>query len=362
MSIAQLWNSVQTKIVNSPRTSPSVISIPRNHIDKNENGALDFSFKSDAHYFQVVINEMYLRNDREWFNKIDPVVYVVSEFTYNGKPQVSPFLVGPSMLKNRGIPDNVANGVIFRNTSVAGPYPYRGKGLTLTVVLGEAKSQNALKPLLRVIENTSDALGFSPVLMPYTKVANVLMSGFDALFNAGGVDPLVGLRDSYGPNFGTTFQPAYFALIDKEKVPAESLWVKENQLTMGPSLKASQPYRDADFVLYSIGCPDENRRDDLDQMAFEELWLRVQKEAATPVDDPDYKNARTLMVNLYQQIVLSPDLTEAQADTLADTYHDRMEKIHQRARKMAPMAAGDLSDEQKRMARLRERALAILNG
>lgn len=362
MSIAEWWNSVQTRIINSPRKSPSVVTILRDHIDKNENGTLDFSFKSDTHYFQVIINEMYLGNDREWFSKIDPVVYVLSEFTYNGKAQVSPFLVGPTMLKNRGIPENVANGIIFRNTSVAGPYPYRGKGLTLTVVLCEAKSANVLKPLLRVIENTSEALGFSPVLMPYTKVANVLMSGFDALFNAGGVDPLVGLRDSYGPNFGTKFEPAYFALIDKEGVPAESLWVKKNQLTVGTSLKASQPYREADFVLYSIGCPDENLRDDLDQLPFEELWQRIQKEAATPVDDPDYKNARTLMVTLFQEIVGSPDLTEAQADAVADKYQERMARIHEKAKKIATMAPGDLTDEQKRAARTRQRALAILNG
>jgi hypothetical protein len=363
MSIDQLWNAIQTRIIESPRTSPSVLTIPRDHVDKNTDGSLDFAFRSDTHYFQVIINEMYLRRDRRWLTDIEPVVYVVSEFTYNLKAHISPFLVGPTLLKSRGIPDNVADGTILRNTSVAGPYPYRGKGLTLTVVLCESKSDNVLRPLLRVVENTAEALGFSPLLAPYTKVANVLMSGFDALFNAGGVSPLVGLRDSYGPNFGTKFMPSYFALIDKENVSPDTLWVRENQLMHGSSLKSSKPYRDADFVLYSVGCPDDNVRDDMDELPFEALWQRVQKEAATPVDDPDYKNARTLMSALYQEIVLSPDLTEAQADALADTYFDRMSKIHERAKRVGLLSPADAADEaQRRLARARERALAIANG
>jgi hypothetical protein len=362
VDLGKFWNTVQTKILNSPRESPSTVVIPRDHVDKNHDKSLDANFKSDLDYFQVVINEMYLTRDRHWLNEIDPVVYVVAEYSYNGAPQVTPFLVGPMLLKDRGVPDNINKGIIFRNTSVVGPHPYRGKGLTLTVILCEAHSANPLKPLLRVVESTAAALGFSPALSPYTKVAEVLMNGFDALLNSGGVTPLVGLRDSYGPQFGTSFRPAYFALIDKPGVATDTLWVRNNQLVKGPNLKDAKEYRDADFVLYSIGCPDENRRDDVSQLPFEALWARAEKEAASPVEDPNFKNAKTMMVTLYQEIVGSPDLTEPQGDELADKYNARLDVVHEKAKKYGAHApGGDVADPaQERRNRARATALSLI--
>jgi hypothetical protein len=359
MNFATFWKTVQTKIVESKRETPSAIAIRRDHIDKNRDQLLEFNFKRDADYFQVTINEMYLTLARRWLNQIDPVVYVVSEFSYNGTPQVAPFLVGPMLLKDRGVPEKVNNGVIFRNTSVVGPHPYRGKGLTLTVILCEARSDNPLKPLLRVVESTAAALGFSPALGPYTKVAEVLINGFDALMSSGGVTPLAGLRDSYGPSFGTAFRPAYFALIDKPNVSADTLWVRDNRLVQGPSLVQAKEYRDADFVLYSIGCPEENRRDDVSELPFRDLWRRVEKEAASAVEDPNYKNATTMMATLYQEILLSPDLTEAHGDELADKYHARMVEIHERAKKLG-LQAGAEEPQQDRASRARTMALALL--
>jgi hypothetical protein len=361
MEFLKFWKTVETNIINSPRKSPSVVTIPRKQIDKNHEGSLEFSLKKDHHYFTVMVNEMFLSKQRHWFETIDPVVYVVSEFTYQGKRQVSPFLVGPNLLKERGIPDNIANGTIVRNTCVCGPHPYRGGGLTLSVVLCEAQTGNVLRPLLQVIESTTGALGFSPALAPYVKVANVLMEGFQQLFSSGGATPIASFRDSFGPNVGTALRPTYFALIDDPGVNPATLWVRENQLVQGGSLEKAVPYRSSDFVLYSIGCPDENTRDDVEELPFNDLWKRVQQEAASPVEDPNFKSAVQLMVTLYQGIVLSPDLTEAHADGLADQYNTRMRKIHDDAKKFGHLAAQEEGDDTKqRLDRARKMSLALL--
>jgi hypothetical protein len=363
MDISALWTTVKTKLIDSPRTASSTITIAADHVETESVGAPDASFKSEADYFQVIINEMYLTRERHWFDKIDPVVYVVSQFSYNGASQVVPVLVGPTLLKDKGIPESVAKGTIFRNTSVAGPFPYRGKGLTLAVVLCEARSDNPLKPLLSVIESTSAALGFSPVTGPYTKVAEALINGFGALVGSGGVVPLVGLRDSYGPSYGTTFGPSYFALIDAPDVAAERLWVRNHRLMEGPSLATATEYRGADFVLYSIGCPKGNRRDDIDELPFSDLWKRVQKEAASPIEEPNYKNAKGLMATLFQEILLSPDLTEPQGDELVNKFQERMQDIHKRAVKLGAMAgAAEAADDgaTERLKRIRSAAVAIL--
>jgi hypothetical protein len=348
------------KVKSSPRPSPSILEIPRNHIDKNQNSELDYSFKRDQDYFQVIINEMYLTEARKLAVNIDPLVYCVSEFTYRGQAQtqVIPYLVGPSMLKEKGVPDKYTKGMIIKNTCVSGLHPYRGAGLTFSIILLEAR-QNAIRPLLNVIEKVSGALNFSPAIAPYMTVANVLMDGFELFFNAGGVEPIIGLRDSYGPNLKITFQPSYFALIDQPEVDPATLWVSNNQLMVGNSLNSAKNYREADFVLYSFMGPQENRRDDLEGLPFNELWTSVRTEAASPKDDPDFKNARLQMSTLYQVMLNSPDLTEPQAETLADQYFDKMQQIHKKAKKIGLQGAQVTDEEQARQDKIRARALEI---
>jgi hypothetical protein len=363
VKIDELWPKIRANIINSPRKQASTIEILRDHIDENQDKSMDAAFLARKHYFQVLINEMYLGNEREWLHKVDPVVYVVSEFTYAGKPQTVPFLVGPSLLKEKGIPDKYASGMVIRNTSVSGLHPYRGGGLTLTISFCEARGDNLLRPLLQVIESTAKALDFSPILSPYTKIAEVLMSGFESLFNAGGLSPFAGLRDSFGPNINVFFRPAYFAIIDEEKVDQSKLWVKEKQLMKGSSLATATPYRDADFVLYSFVSPTNNERDDLDNLPFNPLWQRVRGEAKSPIDDPNYKNARILMANLDQEVSLSPDLTEAQAESLVTEYYDRIHADHELAKRRGAMGEEkDTSDEGRRRDEARKRALKNLLG
>ena len=360
--LGELWTKISQTLKSSPRQTPSTITVARDHIAENSKKELDVTFKRGQHYFQVVVNELYLSQEREWLHRIDPVVYTVAEFSFAGKPQTVPFLVGPSLLKQKGVPDQYTKGVIIRNTSVSGMRPYRGGGLTLTIVLCEAKTDDYLRPLLRVIESAASALDFSPLLSPYIKVANVVMDGFESLFNSGGVAPLAGLRDSFGPNYKTPLWPSYYALIDRPGINPDRLWVRENQLLEGASLQSAKPYREADYVLYSITGPEDNRRDDLDALAFNDLWESVKKEAGSPIDDPNYKNAKAQMSALYQIMVNSPDLTEAQADELADEYAARMQTIHQRAVGFGNLGPGELSPSEKaREDRLRSKALAILS-
>jgi hypothetical protein len=359
-NLSALWDQIHSTIINSPRQVPSTITIPRDHVDENLKNELDWDFKKDQHYFQVMINEMFLANAREWFTQIDPLVYVVSEFVYNGKDELVPYVVGPGMIKKLGIQDDDKRGILLRNTNASGLRPYRGKGLTLTIVLCQS-NKNLLRPLLDVIESVSGALDFSPVLSPYTKIANVLMDGLDALFKSDGVTPLVGLRDSFGPNQNIPFRPGYYALIDAPDVDPKTLYVKKRQLHQGDSMDSSKPFRDADFVLYSFSSPQSNSRDDTTTLPINEMWERVKKEAATPIDDPDYKNAKILMVNLYQNIVLSPDLTEPQADALSEEWKNKMKAIHERAVSIGAMGVDEDISEKPRREAARNKALEILD-
>ncbi len=112
-------------------------------------------------------------------------------------------------------------------------------------------------------------------------------------------------------------------------------------------------------MLYSIGGLPDKRRDDKDQLPFRALWQRIQKEAASPLEDPNYKNAKTLMATLYQEILLSPDVTEPDADALVDEYEQRMKKIHTRAVAIGNLEGGATELENARVRAARAKALGI---
>jgi len=352
-----IWSKING-VITSRREVPSTVKIPRDHIDENQKGQLDVKFAKDQNYFQVLINEMYLGNQREWFNKVDPVVYAYAEFIYGGQSHSVPFLVGPNILKQRGVSDQLLGGLILRNTDVTGVNPYRGGSLVLSVVLCEAKGDNLLRPLLKVIESTAGALDFSPATGVYIKVAKLVMDGFDQLFGTGMITPLVGLRDLFGPRMDQAFQPGYFVLIAAPDVVPEKLWVRDRQLVTGPSLKDAKPYRDADFVLYSINSVEA--RDDYDTLPFNPLWERVKNDASSGKEEPNFSSARQQMGTLYQTIMASPDLTDPQRVSLTAEYIRQMNETHENAKKFGLQAAegGEESD----LDAIRTRALEIAKG
>lgn len=359
MDFETIWSKMNS-VISSRREMPSPVKILRDHIDENEKGGLDSRFAKDQNYFQVLINEMYLGNQREWFNKVDPVVYAYTEFIYGGQSHAAPFLVGPNILKQRGVSDQFLGGLILRNTDVTGVNPYRGGALVLSVVLCEAKGDNLLRPLLKVVENTAGALDFSPAIGAYVKVAKLVMDGFDQLFGTGMITPLVGLRDMFGPRMDTPFQPGYFVLIAAPDVAPERLWVRDRQLVSGPNLKDAKPYRDADFVLYSINSIPGDMRDDYDTLPFNDLWERVKGDASSGKDEPNFSSARQQMGALYQTIMLSPDLTDPQRVSLAADYVRQMNETHENAKKFGLQAAEDLENADLNV--IRTKALEIAKG
>ena len=325
-TIGEFFEGVLQKIKQSPRQQPSVLVIPPNHTDLPPDGGKPLTPNED--YFQVRVNELYLTNSRKWLREIDPMVYVVSEFTYDGATRTVPFVVGPALIEQNK--QDAPAGAIIRNTRVAGLHPYRGGRITLSVMLCEVQRKNYGKEFLAVTEKVAGALDYSTMLSMYLKVAGVVIDGVQKLFGTGATVPLVALRKEMDPDANDALAPAYFALIDSPGVDMSQLWVREGQLLTGPSLEAALPYRAADYVLYSLVRPKDGKRNDLELLPFNSLWKRVEEEATKPTDD-HYKSAKANMMSLYQTLTLSPDLTRPQAEFLADDYADTMKKLHERA-------------------------------
>jgi hypothetical protein len=359
MSIAENWIPIWDRIQKGSPQTPGMFEIPTSNLDRID--GLDAQFKPDQDYFQVIINEMYLTAGRKWFDLIAPAVFVVSDFTYDGKKLTTPVFIGPSKIKELNS-EKQPHGVIYRDHGL-GLYPYRGGGLTLYIALCEVGIGDAVpKQLLRIVESTAKALDFSPALSPYAKVASIVMEGFKELLDASGINPLISVRQSFGANLNIPFKPSFFVLLEDPKVDAQSLWVRDRHLMQGSDAQHLTPYRDRGYVLYSIVRPLQNERDDLKTLPFSASWERVRNYANGRTDN-DHKNAKALMSELYQTIKTSPDLTEPQANELVDRYSKAMKAYIDEAIKIIKMKDKEVetTEAADKLDAIRDKALSILN-
>ncbi len=324
-------------------------SIPADHLDGR--GLPDAPLKADAQYFHVRINEMYLHYQRQWFSRYDPMALTVTEFSYAGQRAVVPFVVGPAMMQKSA--SQIPNGMVFSNTCVAGPHPYRGGSVAIAVILCQIQCQNYARKLLDIIEAAAGALDFAVALGAYMKVANVVLDGVEALMGSGGsVSALVGRRDELSP-----VKPGYFALISvPDSQFTGTLWVRNNQLLQGKSLEEATPFRDADYILYSI-LPTE--RDDVTTLPFHPSWQRVLQEADKSSTDSVWKSTKANMAALLGMLDTSPDLTSMHATQLGSQYIETMKTLHERAVRLSHLGP-DTEQKPSELDRIREKALSVL--
>lgn len=327
-AVGNLWKRVQ----GSPSELPAAYAIDATHTDQKK--LLSGEFQKDDHYFQVRVNELYLPYDRQWFVDYEPLVFAVTECTYDGKPQAIPTMVGPQLMPN--LPNGeLPERMQFSNTRVAGLHPYRGGRLTLTIVLYRSKRKDVAERLLKFIENTANALSFATVVETYLKVANVVVGGVEELAGLGSLDPLLGLRREFDPDAGDPFAPGYFVLTKETGLDVDKLWVKNGQLLFGDTLASARAFREAEYVLYSITPATE--RSDIDLLPIYALYQEAKKKAALAGSD-NWEVAKADLSALYQMMVTSPDLLADQADKLTDGYIDELTKIHTKADKMKSLA------------------------
>ncbi len=356
-AFTDFFKRIANQIQESPRELPTAVPIPHDHCDLGSEQAAPFA--RDDHYFQVRVNELYLRTSRQWFKTIDPLVFVVSEFIYGNEMLTVPFVVGPALIEKEG--KALEGGILLRDTRVAGLHPYRGGRLCLTVVLCETVRKDHARALLKVVESVAGALDYATMLAPYLKIGSVVLDGLEALLGSGDTVPLVALRKELDLDANDAVAPGYFALIDAQTVDPSTLWVRKGQLLRGGSLASAAPLTDADFVLYSLMRPEKDERSDLDLLPFFEQRQRVKSESSRASDEA-YKSAKANMLSLYESLLLSPDLTRKQAIALAEEYAEEMKADHARAVRFSQLGGAEHGSEEKEasLVKARTRALAAV--
>lgn len=336
--LKEIWNNIQ----GSPAQIPLTAEISRDHVFP---GVSDEEIRADKHYFMVRVNEMFLSKARNWFNLVDPMVFFVSEFTYDSKEIAVPYVIGPGLMEKYG--KAIPEGMIFSNTTVAGLHPYKGNELTLSVILYENTRKNYAREFLKVVESISNAIDFSNTLSQYLKVGDVVADGVSELMGLGGTIPLVGYRKSYNPNAGDKISSGFFTLINNngQEIDPQELWVINDQLYIGDTKEKAKPFREVkgmDFVLYSLMIRSE--RNDISSLSFYPLYKSMIKSAMESDTQQKWEAAKAEMMTLAKEIRFHPDIAKDHYRILRDKYVAEMAEEHNNAIMDSERSVGKMAD------------------
>jgi hypothetical protein len=337
LTVAELWKTIRSTHTVLPIFSEIV---PARMVDGLPGPRI---ILPQQHYFAIIVDELFLEHSRRWLSEYDPVVMAITEFVYGGKTVTLPFVVGPKLLNPHAT--TVPQGMIFRNTRIAGIHPFRGGRVIPTVVLCRSRRLDYALQLVKLVETISTAVPFGAELSTYTKLAESLLDGMDALFGVGETEPLVGLRKEFDYDLGNPIRPTFFALIDapEKEVPSDRLWVRGGSLYVGDSQDALQPFRSASYVLFSIRGATE--LSDLDTLPFSGTAKSIIDLAAS-ADEADWKRAKAELLVLYRELLNTPDLTSKQAQVYYDNIVSQAQQVRENAKKI-----GSLSVSQEASAR-----------
>jgi hypothetical protein len=273
-SISEIWDIIS----RSATVQYPAFPIPPGHVVSPK--LSNIGFKADEAYFELRICEQFLRDRREYWNEYNPLTLAFSEFIYGGARRSFPFVVGPGILKGLEQLEGDER-VRYRNTRVAGPIPYRGDSVAISVGLFRVKTRDWARQALSLLESVAKAFDSSK-LTNYLNITEPLMDGIESFL--GMKDQMqfrLGQRDEFvdpETHVGNVFSPGYFVTIrgDEQKIEKEKFWIKENQLYIGENASHLQSYREQDYILYQISLFD--KRNDYTTFDFHRQWEDVQNQ------------------------------------------------------------------------------------
>jgi hypothetical protein len=328
--VSKIYGFVQD-LAAGPLKQPKAVIIPAANC--RPAGSSGTEVKKDKCYLTLTVNELYLSNARKWFVDYQPMVVFATTFMQGGSTVTVPSVVGPSLLEQPS--KKLPQGLLLNNIEVAGSIPYRGGNLTISVLLYRVQHTNHAKDLLKVVEGVSKAIGPTADLGMLTKIGGTLMDGVGSLLALGDTEPIMGQRFTMSPVGGiTTF---YAALIGPgSQATPDSLSVDYGKLRSGTGQDAAVFTTD-DYVLYSLAAP--TRRTDESALSFYPLYQRAKQDAFRGGDD-NWKTAKATFSEVWQQMLVSPDLIPEQAEELFGDWKTQLLAEKKRGEEVRVMSTG----------------------
>lgn len=187
------------------------------------------------HYFQLWLNELYLKSDRDWFKSYYPVVHSLIRFNFGNQQAEIPYIAGPSNLKN--VDSNNLDKVIQLNYPLTPLMPFNGGMVEMSAGILAMQGKDYTNGFIKVLEDFSGLITVPPLSLALN-VAGTLVKGVSELLRANNGELHLGLhqtftgKDSGGAN---RLRSGYIAVIlaETDQIATDSLWVLRDRLYKG---------------------------------------------------------------------------------------------------------------------------------
>lgn len=274
------------------------------------------AIESGAGYFQLRLNEMFLRDERQLWREFAPATLFLCEFKYGSReqPVKLPFFVSNQLLE--GLSDKAdleKTRVKLNDTRVLGPVPYVGTDVAVFAGLFRTVIRDNRKRLFNVFEKLFGAAQAS-ALASSLQLAETLSDELLESLGMSDVECVLAERNV----FATLRRPlagGYLAMLhcDEAVLGGQPLSVVDNTLFVGP--EASRKAFDlCDYCLISL--ETMQTRNDFTTLPFHRFW----KEAQMKLLRNQVEEAKAALIECQAAVLASDDLTEDHKSRLLEFY------------------------------------------
>jgi hypothetical protein len=326
MGVSEIFERFWKKIQEQQTVLKFYHRLPDQHILPA--GYTSQVFQPNKSYFEIRLAEMFLANQRQYWDIFIPLGVILSDFIYDRQRRSIPFLVGNNLLQGlQKYVDVKGQFVEFYNTRIAGPVPYIGDDVGLFLGLFGSQVEDLSKGLFSFLETVVGAFDFGQ-LTPYLKIAKQVRSGLGEILGlaGGSVQYRLGNRDvfvdpSLNPDDPKEFREGYLAYINcpENALDPNSLRVKDDRLEV-ETAGSRKPLRSHDFCLIRLKSLSE--RNDYTTFPWYDLWL----EAVERIYHRDITGATIKHMDFNQKVRQSPDLTKDHQYKLIATFQGNFDK------------------------------------
>jgi hypothetical protein len=326
------------KLYSAPAVRPTVGRIPDQQCIPSE--GVGREILPDQSYFTVVVNELFVAIGRQLWATYDPMVLVTIEYMYKGTNLAIPVVIGPGTIK-RPAEQQIPHGIVINDIPVAGPHPYRGGKITITMLLYKIKHTDYARGFLKFAERISKAAGVPANIDTLEKVGAALLEGVDELLKMKDNEPIAGHMFAIDDSTRRGFRTGYAVLISDSKAQLSEMRVNEGRLE-AKNGSEYLPYREGDYVLYSVS--ERSRRGEVESLPFYALYEQS-LQAAIANDDESWKRAKASLLSLYGQMVSSPDLISSEVEGLTNEFTTRVLAARKRASALEALSVAEKGRE-----------------
>jgi hypothetical protein len=321
------WDGIRAR----HQSLPTVTTIPGDRCRPANTAGYHIS--TNQMYFTILIREMHLAQNQQWWAAFEPLVIVIAEFNHGQERVVVPNVIGPNLIQKQASSDRPNVGVVLVDTRVTGPHPYRGGDVSISVGFYKVRRSSDAHILLKVLDSFSAALRAPGDLWAIAKTGGALLEGIEGLL---GFEDTMYLAADHISMVGSPFdslKAGYSALIAAPTPDDLTRLCVENSRLYVETDGGRCPYRDSDFVLLNV--TGTEARGDENLLPF--YPLKVNAMTALRDGEDGVKRGKAYLIAAYDQMRRSPDVTANQANRLFDAWLQEFEterKYAERARSM----------------------------